>query len=318
MQKKSVIILLTALCNFFIATANAESFTFAALGDAPYGPDETAGVNYRKLIGEINLIKPAFSIHVGDFKEGKAVCSDAEFALQRKNFDLFSQALIYTPGDNDWTDCNRVSNGSYDPLSRLDKLRVLFFKPDQSLGQTPLALVSQSIVMSAYSEFVENQRWQQSHTLFATLHIVGSNNRFDPFDPRAQSELQKRDQANIAWINDAFKIAKEKNLGAIVFAFQADVFLKKLNNNNIDFDQGYEATIKQTLLPEAAKFKKPILIIHGDSHTFKFDQKFSALDPALENVYRLQVPGAKIIDAVLVTVDEKATPPFKVKMVRTP
>ena len=28
--------------------------------------------------------------------------------------------VIYTPGDNEWTDCHRVNNGGYNPLERLD------------------------------------------------------------------------------------------------------------------------------------------------------------------------------------------------------
>ena len=79
---------------------SAATFSFVALGDLPYGSDETAGVKYRQLITQINALNPEFSIHVGDFKAGSAHCSDEEFARQRKHFDLFKGALIYTPGDN--------------------------------------------------------------------------------------------------------------------------------------------------------------------------------------------------------------------------
>ena len=31
--------------------------------------------------------------------------------------------LVYTPGDNEWTDCHRANNGAYDPLERLGVVR---------------------------------------------------------------------------------------------------------------------------------------------------------------------------------------------------
>ena len=54
----------------------AETFSFVALGDLPYGPDEIAGAKYRMLITQINALNPEFSIHDGDFKEGSSSCSD--------------------------------------------------------------------------------------------------------------------------------------------------------------------------------------------------------------------------------------------------
>ncbi len=310
MKNKQVLFSVLLCLGLFSASAFSQSFTFVALGDLPYGPDATAGARYRTLITKINQLKPSFSIHVGDFKDGQSICSDEVFALQKKYFDSFESALIYTPGDNEWTDCNRLSNGSYDPLERLDKLRTLFFRPDLSLGQTPIALTNQPRTMPRFSTYVENQRWQQSKTLFVTVHIVGSNNRFDPVDPRAQAEFLARDSANIAWIKDAFELAHDQDFASIVFAFQADVLRQDVSDVKQALLAGFETSIGETLLPEAAKFKKPVLIIHGDTHRFKFDQIFSVDVKDLNNVYRLEVPGDKVIGAVVVKVDERAAQPF--------
>jgi hypothetical protein len=46
--------------------------------------------------------------------------------------------FIFVPGDNEWTDCERLSNGAYDPLERLGKLRRLFWEDEFSLGKTQL------------------------------------------------------------------------------------------------------------------------------------------------------------------------------------
>ena len=35
--------------------------------------------------------------------------------------------LLYTPGDNEWTDCHRPAAGRYNPLERLDAVRATFF-----------------------------------------------------------------------------------------------------------------------------------------------------------------------------------------------
>jgi len=298
--------------------ARAETFSFVALGDLPYGPDETAGVKYRQLITQINALKPEFSIHVGDFKEGSARCSDEEFERQRKHFDLFKGALIYTPGDNDWTDCGRKSNGSYDPLERLDKLRIQFFKPDTSLGQTPLAVVTQAKTMPTYSTFVENQRWQFSNTLFTTVHIVGSDNRFAPNNAEAEKEFLARDEANIVWIKESFRLAANQKLQTLVFAFQADVIRGMSRSGTWAEKTGFHASIEKTLLPLAKEFQGSILIVHGDSHNFEFDQTFLFESQVLKNVYRLEVPGAKTTGAVSVTIQEGNSTPFSVKKIIVP
>ena len=53
----------------------------------------------------------------------------------RDAFDDFKDPLVYTPGDNEWTDCHRTNNGSYLPTERLAKLRELFYPaPGVTLG----------------------------------------------------------------------------------------------------------------------------------------------------------------------------------------
>lgn len=302
----------------FVSSARADTFSFVALGDLPYGSDDTAGVKYRALIAQINTLNPEFSIHVGDFKSGSTRCSDEEFERQRKHFDLFKGALIYTPGDNDWTDCGRKNNGSYDPLERLTKLRGQFFMPEISLGQAPLPVVTQPKVMPEYSTYIENQRWQFAKTLFTTLHIVGSDNRFAPNNVDADKEFRARDQANVAWINEAFRLAASHNLQTLVFAFQADVIREMSGTGALPDKTGYHASIERTLLPLAKEFKGSVLIVHGDSHKFEFDQAFLLDSQVLKNVYRLEVPGAKTTGAVSIKIEEGSAMPFSVKQFIVP
>lgn len=303
---------LLALAGFRVS---AETFSFVTLGDLPYGFDATAGANYRSLIREINAVKPRFSVHLGDFKAGYSKCSDEEFARQRHHFDLFEQGVVYTPGDNDWTDCGRAIAGGYDPIERLAKLRRDFYFPDRSLGQQPITLESQSRVMPKFADYAENQRWQISRTLFVTLHIVGSNNRFDPKDPRAEAEFLERERANIAWIEDAFRLAKAKGIVAIAFFLQADVLLGGDRYDNFPPSSGFRRSFGETLLPLAKAYGKPVLVAHGDSHEFRFDTVYLLDGVRVKNVLRLEVPGAMVTKAVLVTVDEQSATTFSARVI---
>ena len=128
----------------FGSGSHAEDFHFVALGDTAYNGEADYPV-YNALIDLINSDNPAFSIHVGDIW-GAGSCSDAHMNEIATFFSRYRQALIYTPGDNEWVDCHRPTLGEFDPLERLAKLRSLFFSKPLSLGQNPLTLVRQSDV----------------------------------------------------------------------------------------------------------------------------------------------------------------------------
>jgi hypothetical protein len=61
-------------------------------------------------------------VHDGDLKAGSnSPCDDALYA-QSLNFlnSLYAPAM-FTPGDIDWTDCDRLSNGGFNSRERLDR-----------------------------------------------------------------------------------------------------------------------------------------------------------------------------------------------------
>ena len=302
-------------CLVFSAHLAAAELHFVALGDLPYGSDEVAGSNYRNLIDSINRTEPRFSIHVGDFKSGSTLCSDEEFQRQRRHFDRFSRPVVFTPGDNEWTDCHRKSNGSFDPLERLAKLRSLFFTPYQSLGATTMPVESQSVVHPKFPRYIENQRWVIDEVLFITVHIVGSNNNFETRDPKAVEEFFERDAANRAWINAGFDLASTRKIEAVIVAFQADVFESASHEATFPRHSGFLNVVGETLLPRAAQFGKPVLLINGDSHRFRFDRPFSLNRNRLANVYQLIVPGAQDVRAVRVSIDTNSKEPFKLSFI---
>lgn len=274
------------------------AFTFVVLGDMPYTtPDVDRDAAFGRLIAAINRRQPAFSIHVGDFKAGSTRCDEARFAQIHAMFQTFEQPLIYTPGDNEWTDCHRQSNGPFDPLERLTTLRKQFFPAATSLGKTTLAVTRQSDV-SPFNTMVENARWRLHGMLFATVHVVGSNNNLRQ-DRDAALEFLARNTANLAWIREAFQAAQAPDIRGLVLAMQADPGFKQRHGDGSGFQD-----ILEVLAQQAAALGKPVLLVHGDSHEFIIDQPLRHPDGKrlLDNVIRLEVFGEARVHAVRVLV----------------
>jgi hypothetical protein len=293
----------------------AQGFSFVALGDLPYGSPRSAYPPYRQLIASVNAHKPVFSIHVGDIKSGGTLCSDEEFAAQKAHFDQFDPAVVYTPGDNEWTDCHRPSNGRYAPQERLGALRALFFPARRSLGMRPITLQSQADLMPEQAQFVENRRWMHAGVLFLTVHVVGSNNNMQAQVPGAMEEYARRDAANVAWIRAGFEYARRSGARAIVLAMQANPLLGRNLLEPFPASSGFRSSIGQTLLPLAADVNVPVLLIHGDSHRHRMDRPFDFNGQPLQHVFRLEVPGASDVQACLVSVDLSQNPPFAVRLI---
>jgi len=298
---------LAALFLSFASIAMAQSFKFIALGDMPYNIPEDY-VRYERLIQRINSKSPAFSIFVGDTKSGSTPCSDEYNLIVEGYFKKFISPLLYSPGDNEWTDCHRPLAGSYDPIERLQTLRQKFFQSKFSLGKQKISLTRQSDLDPHFSKFVENSLWVKNHFLFVNVHITGSNNNFER-DDRSKAEYYERNQANLSWIKYAFQQALKMNYQGIIFSYQADMFFSP--KQAIESESGYRETL-QLLSTSAEAFKKPILLIHGDSHRLVIDQPLKTVDQkhVLENVIRLEVMGANEVQAVEIQVNPGQEQPF--------
>ena len=291
----------------YACTSFAQSFKFVAIGDMPYNPPKDY-VRYERLITEINRLKPSFTLFIGDTKSGSSNCSDEFNQLVKNYFNQFNGPLIYSVGDNEWTDCHRPLAGSYDPLERLARLRQTFFQNKMSLGKQALQLTRQSDLDPQYSKFVENSSFVKNGVLFVNVHIPGSNNNFER-DEAAKAEYRERNQANLSWIKRAFDLASTKQYVGLVIFYQADMFYT--GKEPSDPESGYRDTLL-SLSKHAEELKKPILLIHGDSHRLIIDQPLKTPDQkhALENVLRLQVMGAELIQGVEIEVDPKSEQPF--------
>ena len=288
--------------SLFTLQIHAASFTFAAIGDVPYGPPE----ELASLVSRINPQSVAFTIHVGDIKSGGSLCSDDAYLKVRELFNRFEQPLIYTPGDNEWTDCHRKSCGAYDPLERLDKIRSLFFAGDESLGRQRIRMQSQADD-PRYARYVENRRWSRGKVTFATLHMVGSNNNLQPELP-SSSEFEARDEANIAWLRKTFEFARMRKDVAVILAMQADTFMAEPGPAS-----GFTNWLA-ALRDEVARWNKPVLLIQGDTHVFRVDHPLKDTDgKPMSQLTRVVVPGEREPDPVLVEVNDARAEPFRLQ-----
>jgi hypothetical protein len=278
-----------------------KTFSFYAIGDMPYhNPADIE--KFRKLTAEINARKPAFTVHVGDIKNGSTECSDDYFRMMVGLFNAFRSPLIYTPGDNEWTDCGRPKAGGYDPIERLATLRKIFFRNNQSFGKKPLTFSSQH-AREGYEDFVENVMWRKQGITFGTLHVVGSNNDFKG-SPQLDAEFLKRDKANLAWIAEIFNTARAHNDAGIVLVMHAAMIY---NSNE---DNGFTSIVEK-LRTETEKFRKPVLLLYGDHHRFAVSKPLTDSQGSLiSNFTALMVFGDRDMHAVRIDVNARSREVF--------
>ena len=251
-----------------VSTAAAEPgsgrFTFALIGDVPYGDE---GLDkFPALLDDINADRTlSFVVHDGDIKNGSSLCDDGMYYDRLDRFNQFAAPLIYLPGDNEWTDCHRANNGSYDPLGRLELLRRVFYPTDQSLGRRTLTVARQSDD-PAFAPYRENVRWVKHDVLFVGLHIVGSNNNLGR-TPEGDAEYAARNAANLAWLHESFALAAEREYRAVMLIIQANPNFEGTPAQRTGFNDFIAALEGQTLA-----FAGPVVLVHGDSHYFRIDK----------------------------------------------
>jgi hypothetical protein len=283
------------------AQTGPNAFTFVAFGDMPYRDADVAKVD--RLIAAINRVQPAFAIHVGDIKSGSAPCGDADLKRALDQINTVEVPVVYSIGDNEWTDCHRRSAGGFNPRERLARLRQLAFpEPGLSLGKRPMAVETQAQVMPKLAKFVENQRFTKNGVVFIVPHVVGSNNGFEPTDSETAAEFFERNAANVAWIRDGFRVAGEAGAKAVVIAFQANVYDTRQGYPAMPRASGFLDTV-QAIAAGAKAFGKPVLVVHGDNHVLELESfKDASLRP-VPSTFRLQVPGDTLVHAVRILVD---------------
>ena len=101
------------------------AYTVGLWGDLPYS-DVQAEQGLPRLIEDMNDSDIEFSVHDGDLRAGSGVpgsvtqagCTDAVYLQVLRDLDTLDKPAMFTPGDNDWVDCDRPSNGGFNSLER--------------------------------------------------------------------------------------------------------------------------------------------------------------------------------------------------------
>jgi hypothetical protein len=266
--------------------AQAEpKFSFAAIGDVPYEPVTNGHQvypvpQYERLIDHVNGDPSVeFTVHIGDIKAGNTLCEDNVYANNLAYFNSFQNPVIFTPGDNEWTDCHRANNGSMDPLERLLLLRTLFYDRNRSLGQNPIPLFKDR------EPYVENSVWRQRLAIFVTLHQPGSNNNRNRttglFPDLTDSEYTARNASNMAFLDSVFFQAHyNPQVKLVVIASQANPFERFIEPGQGYTVSGYADFIEKVRSFVATHPDKNVLYINGDTHTPRINHPLTDIYPS--------------------------------------
>jgi hypothetical protein len=274
-----------------ISPAQEQGFSFLATGDLPYSEAQDAG--YRQLLRQSENEDFAFLMHVGDFKAQSQPCSDENFTKIRDLFKTYPKPIVYTPGDNEWTDCHGVGA---DPIERLAKVRALFFQDKTTLRLEELGVTFQSSAPK-YSRYVENFRFSKGGVLFVVAHVVGSNNNRRETNPAAMEEHKLRVEANQVFLRESFAEAVNTQAKAVALVIHANPDFETGKKNGF---QDFRATLRDLL----ATYDKPVVCIHGDTHYYRIDKPFKNKDKkTFLKFTRMEVFGSPNVAGVVVTVD---------------
>lgn len=304
------------------APRNVAKTTVAVFGDWPYNANLLNNAN--RLLDSINNDREvSLVMHLGDIHSGSTPCTSASILppLETSNpgwnqqiysiFQKFNAPVVYTPGDNEWTDCYKTKAGAAGrPLNELDSLRTLFFaRPGWTLGKNDMPVLSQSKYFSssfpADGKFVENMIWVDAKTVFVTINLPGSNNdglpwgKFENYNART-AEAVERTLAGIRWLHAAFDIAARTQALAVVIGVQADMwdhFAAAPGGDGLD----HYTNFVRALATRTLRFGRPVMLLNGDSHIYFSDRPLADPSsetgrihntPAVPNLTRVTVQGA--------------------------
>jgi hypothetical protein len=323
----AVVLAVTAVAAGVAVASNGQTdnktFEYAVglWGDMPYS-DAQATTGIPNLIADMNRQQLSFSVHDGDLKAGNGTpgsstpttCTDALYEQGLSYFNALQGAAMFTPGDNDWTDCDRASNGGFNSLGRLDLERQLFFSTPYSLGTHPMLQEEQSgpgelqclydDATGATGNCVENRRWTYKGVTYATVNVQGSCNNLCDTSPDP-AEWKARNAADIQWLDQTFAEATQQGSSAVMLISQADPGFdestgvgaptrdpKTLVEDDAfkNFDGFHDFLVE--LRKDVIAFGKPVAYVHGDSHYLRIDKPLlDSTGLRIENFTRVETFG---------------------------
>ena len=336
LQKRIFLISIASLLTIFLVAISgnhaqaglATKFSIALIGDMPY--DAKGVTQTPNVISAINSAKVDFSLFDGDTMSGKGdkCTNEAYTRIKTDFFDKFTKPIFYSIGDNEWTDCDRAVKGDYNPNERLALVRSTYF---QRADGTYISLggPSSRIIVSHDSKYPELQRFSYKGITFVILHVPGSANNaavatpaFKTYNDKATDgddvEYKARDAANVAWLNKSFDAATAEGSIGVIVVVQANMdwegYLRDAASPNNENTAAF-AAVKQALLTNTIKFKKPVLLQNGDEHWYQVDMPMNETAGKLvekdkgslvENFTRVQTFGSGFNHWVELIIDPRA------------
>jgi hypothetical protein len=242
------------------AAAPSAPFQIGAIGDTGYSSSQDAAL--LKVRKSMAGRSLAFTVHDGDIQLEGSPCTDQRLNYVKGVFDGFAAPFIFTPGDNEWNNCS-------DSKGRLAAVRRIFFPTNETLGQ-------RRFTVERLSPAVENARWQVGGVYFATLNVPGPSGGGNT-------------AVNNAWLNATFDAAEAAGAPGVMIVWQDNPFA-----------DGTSGTLIATLKRRATAFGRPVVLVHGDTHSHTLDHPWKDVP----NFTRLETySGADGGRWVLVTVD---------------
>ena len=131
------------------------------------------------------------------------------------------------------------------------------------------------------ADLPENAMWHRGPVTFVTLPTVGSDNN------QKGSEFAFRNAANITWMEAAFDAARARASAGVVMLSHANPGFPPDATSRAS-TKGFESYLE--LRSEVKVWGKPVLYVHGDTHTFRVDQP-KILGSTRSNFTRVEVYG---------------------------
>jgi hypothetical protein len=268
------------------------AYSIGLWGDLPYSDVQvTTGV--PNLVADMNSRRLAFTANDGDIKSGSSACTDDVYVAFKATLNSLNAPAAFTPGDNDWTDCDR---GPFDSAERLNFERETFFSTPFTLGQRQLRQEVQA------APYVENRRWTYGGVTYATLNVQGSCNNLCDVAPDP-AEYGARNQADIDWLRQTFAAAKARRSAAVMLVYQADPGWDRSDATRAPLRD--PKTLDETdgqpdgfhdfltaLRDETIAYRRPVVGVNGDSHYFRIDKPLlDAQGRRVENFTRVETFG---------------------------
>jgi uncharacterized repeat protein (TIGR02543 family) len=252
-------------------SAQGQPLTFSAYGDIPYGSSDYPIL--QQHITDHNRYSPsAFLLHIGDMLSG--ACTEnkyADFANFMKGLAVPAYIVV---GDNEYSDCAN-------PVAALALWKKYFLTFGESFCGAPYT--------EHQSVRPENIVFTMNGVLFVGINLIGGS-----VHDKNEWNIRMKDDAD--WVSQQFQAKVSQVRAAVVFAQTGN------RSAVTSFTTQFRAA--------AAAFAKPVLYIHGDLHTFKYDQPWPE-----KNIMRLEVPkgNAEPPLEVTVTMDPNPVKAFIVK-----